>query len=103
MSTAGSRPRVIAAPTGNELATMIEARSIRPCTAHNGRILHELNLSPDCRQCLMHRAYVARAVVNQRDHSTPLVDGIAVPLRGSIRTAASNARPNALKSASALW
>src|SRR5262249_30563383 len=51
---------------------------------------------------LLHAAEVAPAVVDDRDHNAPLVESTP-SMRGLNRDASARARPNALKSASAMW
>ena len=73
--------------------------------AHRGRVAGHHHPRPHLAQRVLHRAQVAGAVVDQRDgagcaHSTPLVDGSAVPSR---TVAARRARATALKVASTTW
>src|SRR6185437_6814514 len=77
--------------------------------AHDVVVCGHNRIRPDPRQCLLDRAKVAHAVVEDRDsrplrihHRTPLVDGIPCS-ESSIDTASRSARANALKHASILW
>ena len=60
------------------------------------------DVGADGRQRLPHRRQIAGAVIDQRDHSRPLVLGSVFASRLSFEHATRNARANALKHASIL-
>src|SRR5262249_49694325 len=77
-----------------------EHQGVRP--PQGGRVAAELDLGADLAEALRHAAEVADAVVDDRDHRLPLVEGTPVT-PGSHATAVRSARAVALNSVSAMW
>ena len=67
-----------------------------------GGIAHQLVLAADLGQRVLHRAQIAGAVIEDRDHSSPLVDGNWSFSRASFEQAYFMARAKHLKIASIL-
>src|SRR6266851_7667192 len=67
-----------------------------------GRFWHE-DVRPDRGERFLHRRQVAGLVIDERDHSRPLVLGNMRASRRSFAQATRSARANALKTASILW
>src|ERR1700733_15879815 len=74
---------------------------VRP--PHPLRIRRDRRLAPQGIERLHHRGQVAGFVVNDSDHSNPLVLGSISPNCLSLEHATRSARANALNSASILW
>src|SRR6185437_6866282 len=70
---------------------------------YNFRVLGGDCIRTDGRQRLHHRCKISGLVIDDRDHSNPLVDGSILPSCLSREQATRTARANALNRASTLW
>src|SRR5262245_9570346 len=73
------------------------------CLAKRNRSFRTEHVGADRRQRLLDGRQVSGLVIDQRDHSRPLVLGSMRASRLSFAHATRSARPNALKTASILW
>ena len=74
---------------------------VRRC--HSLRLVRHHDLGAEIVERLLHRIQVARAVIDDGDHRSPLVLGSMRPRRRSREHATRRARAKALNSASILW
>src|SRR6202012_2169918 len=70
---------------------------------HHGWICRYAGLAPQALPRLHHRRQISRLVIDDRDHSNPLVLGSISPNCLSREQATRSARANALNRASTLW
>src|SRR5580692_2278130 len=72
------------------------------CRREYFRLVRHHDFSAEIGKCLLHGIQIARAVIHDDDHRSPLVLGSMRPRRRSREHATRRARANALKSASIL-
>src|SRR5580700_9614641 len=72
------------------------------CCREHFRLVRHHDFSAEIGKCLFHGIQIARAVIHDDDHRSPLVLGSMRPRRRSREHATRRARANALKSASIL-